>query len=135
MIDRIIFIMGKKIPKDDAKKLFDAWIAESGPGNAIKNAGYKDTYETWFSAEELKNYCQEVIDAIGLENNPGIRIYFGNYGKNSAAKKNESTVFLAPTRGGNKDDFTNSAPENDYDLESYNSGTGRIPPVAYDPGS
>lgn len=125
--------MGKKIPKEDAKKLFDNWIADSGPGKAVRSAGYKDTYETWFSAEELKNYCQEIIDAIGPENNPGIRIYFGNYGKNSGSRTNESTVFLSPTRGGNKDDFSTSTPENDYELDSYNSGSSKIPPTAYEP--
>lgn len=126
--------MGKKISKVDAKKLFDNWISTSGPGEAIRKAGYEDTYETWFSAEELKNYCQEIIDAIGVDNNPGIRIYFGNYGKNSSLKPKECTVFLSPTRGGKKDDFTATPPENDYDLEAYNSGSSKVPPMAYDPG-
>ncbi|HKJ47537.1 MAG TPA: hypothetical protein VJ973_00520 [Christiangramia sp.] len=125
--------MGKKISKSEAKELFDNWTAQGGPGKAIDRAGFKDTYETWFSAEELRDYCQEIIDAVGVNNNPGIRIYFGNYGKNSSSKKNESTVFLSPTRGGKAEDFTSSAPENDYSLESYNSGTSRIPPEPYTP--
>ncbi|MCH4823706.1 hypothetical protein ML462_11045 [Gramella lutea] len=127
--------MGKKISNVDAKKLFDGWTGKNGPGKSVSRAGFVDSYESWFSAEELKNFCQEVIDAIGEENNPGIRIYFGNYGKNSRNKKNQSTVFLAPTKGGNKDDFEASVPENDYSLESYNSGSNRVPPIDYDPGS
>lgn len=124
--------MGQKITNDQAKKLFENW-SKNGPGKAVKNAGFKDTYETWFSAAELRDYCQEIIESIGIENNPGIRIYFGNYGDNTGQKKNECTVFLSPTKGGRPDDLANVPPQNDYSLQSYNSGTGGNPPKAYDP--
>lgn len=130
--------MGKKISRAKAKKLFDNWVSEKGPGKAITDAGFIDTFESWFSAEELRDYCQEVIDTIGEANNPGIRIYFGSYGKDAGPKDKRSTVFLAPTKGGNKnygmdEDSLEPEPENNDDLEPYNSGGTRIPPAGYEP--
>lgn len=131
--------MGQKIPNDKAKKLFDNWTGTNQPGNskspgkAIKAAGFKDTFETWFSVEELEAYLEYVKENI--PDNPGIRIYFGNYGGNAGPADDSCTVFLSPTSGGKIDDLTNSLPENDYDLESYNSGTGGNPPQEYEPTS
>ena len=130
--------MGKKISKARAKKLFDNWASGNGPGKAVSDAGYKDTYESWFSAKELRDYCQEVIDAIGEENNPGIRIYFGSYGNDAGSKEKQSTVFLAPTSGGSEtygmeDGILEPVPENDGNIDPYNLGQAGMPPMPYNP--
>ena len=129
--------MGKKISKGQAKKLFDNWASANGPGKAVSDAGYEDTYESWFSAKELRDYCQEVIDTIGEANNPGIRIYFGSYGNDAGPKEKQSTVFLAPTSGGSESYGTEEgaedpAPENDDSLDPYNVGSNGNPPIPYD---
>lgn len=131
--------MGQRIPKDDAKKLCDNWTGKNQPGNgkspgkAIRSAGFKDTFETWFSVEELEKYLDYVKSKIS--DNPGIRIYFGNYGKDVGLKDDSCTVFLAPTKGGDSTGIDMTEVENDYDTEPYNSGTGRVPPLDYDPNS
>lgn len=130
--------MGKRIPQSDAEKLCQNWTGSNqpnnakSPGKAIKGAGFKDTYETWFSVEELETYLEYVKQNIS--DNPGIRIYFGNYGKNVGPGNNASTIFLAPTSGGGgSTEFDGSEIENDYNTEPYNSGGNKIPPIAYDP--
>lgn len=129
--------MGKRIPKEDAKKLCENWTGSKEPGNgrfpgkALQRAGFTDTFETWFSVEELQKYLDYVKSEIS--DNPGIRIYFGNYGKNVGPKDESTTVFLAPTRGGDTASLDSTEIENDYDLDPYNSGQGGHPPVEYDP--
>lgn len=129
--------MGSKISNDIAKSLFDNWEGNNQPGNgkspgkAVKGAGFQDTYETWFSVEELETYLDYVKSNI--PDNPGIRIYFGNYGDNVGPKDKSCTVFLVPTKGGDTANLDITEVENDYGTESYNSGTGKIPPTAYDP--
>lgn len=128
--------MGQRIPKDQAKKLCANWTGSKqpnskSPGNAIKGAGFKDTFETWFSVEELETYLNYVKENIS--DNPGIRIYFGNYGKDVGPADNSCTVFLAPTSGGNSANLDLTQIENDYDVDPYNSGQGGEPPVIYDP--
>ena len=131
--------MGQRIPKENAKKLSDNWTGENRPGNgkspgkAIQAAGFKDTFETWFSVEELQAYLDYVKENIS--DNPGIRIYFGNYGKDVGPKDDSCTVFLAPTRGGDATNLEATQIQNDYDTDPYNSGMGGHPPAAYDPNS
>lgn len=130
--------MGKRILPVTAYELNKNWRGKngSGPGPAVTSAGFKDTYETWFGIEELEEYLQYVKDNIPAEEKPGIRIYFGNYGAKVASKKNQSTVFLAPTRKiVNQQDETKSVNENDYNLDAYNEGEGPWPPVPYDPNA
>ncbi len=129
--------MGQRITNDKAKKLCDNWTGKNQPGNgkspgkAIKGAGFKDTFETWFSVEELQEYLDYVKSKIS--DNPGIRIYFGNYGKDVGPKDDSCTVFLSPTKGGDSANLDMAKVENDYDTESYNSGQGGQPPIGYDP--
>ena len=131
--------MGQKISKEDAKKLCDNWTGknQSGTGNgkspgiAIRGAGFKDTFETWFSVDELQKYLDYVKSEIS--DNPGIRIYFGNYGKDVGPKDDSCTVFLAPTKGGDPENLEMSEVQNDYDTDPYNSGTSKVPPLDYDP--
>jgi len=129
--------MGQRIPKDKAKMLCDNWTGanQSGnsksPGQAIKAAGFEDTFETWFSVEELEAYLKYVKSNISK--NPGIRIYFGNYGKNVGAADNTCTVFLAPTKGGDSSNMDSIQIENDYETDAYNSGTNGNPPEPYNP--
>ncbi|WP_026934076.1 hypothetical protein [Christiangramia echinicola] len=131
--------MGQRIPKDDAKRMCENWTGSKQPGNskspgkAIRSAGFEDTYETWFSVDELEKYLKYVKDKI--KDNPGIRIYFGNYGKNIGPANNSCTVFLAPTRGASEERVDAIENVNDYDTDPYNSGTGRIPPAPYDPNA
>ncbi len=124
--------MGKKISPAQAKELFDNWTAPKGPGQAIRGTKFKDTFETWFTVQELKDYLEYVEKNIPASENPGVRVYFGNYGNSEPGDKKDScTVFFAPTRGG--DELNLLSTENDYDLEAYNSGGGSIPPKKYDP--
>lgn len=127
--------MGKRILPVTADELNKNWRGKNGkgPGPAIAAAGFKDSYATWFSIEELEKYLQYVKDNIPAEEIPGIRIYFGNYGADVASKKNQSTVFLAPTRKKvSQQDETKSINENDYSLDAYNEGNQPWPPAPYD---
>lgn len=126
--------MGQQIPPNQAKVLFDNWIAPGGPGKAIGNAGFKDSYETWFSVQELQEYLNYVLENSSVDN-PGIRIYFANYGNNPGSKQKLSTVFLAPTTGGinGEEEVNVQEVQNDYDLNTYNSGGTKYPPDPYDP--
>lgn len=125
--------MGKRILPSKAEELNKNWRGKNGkgPGPAIAAAGFKDTYETWFSIDELEAYLEYVKSHIPAEDNPGIRIYFGNYGKDGGSKKNQSTVFLAPTRQVNDEIDTDTTNENDYSLDAYNDGEGPWPPAPY----
>ena len=129
--------MGQRISKGDAKKLCDNWTGSTqpnnpkSPGKAVKGAGFEDTYETWFSVEELETYLNYVKQNIS--DNPGIRIYFGNYGKNVGPANNSCTIFLAPTKGGDSENVDITQIKNDYETEAYNSGSNGNPPQAYDP--
>lgn len=128
--------MGQNIKPDSAKKLNENWIGKPGvqsPGKGVTNAGFKDSFETWFSVAELKAYLDYVEKNIPAEEKPGIRIYFGNYGSEAAGnKKNQSTVFLAPTKETSTAD-SKVVNSNDYTLDAYNSGEQPWPPAPYIP--
>lgn len=121
--------MGKRIPTEEAKELFSNWTAEGGPGKAVGRAGFKDTFETWFSVQELKEYLQYLEDNISPEQNPGVRIYFGSYGDKPGPQKGFSTVFLAPTKEENVEEVVQNS--NDYSLDAYNNGGTKWPPDGY----
>lgn len=121
--------MGKRIPTNVAKELFSNWTAVGGPGKAISRAGYRDTFESWFSLTELKEYIQYLEDNITPEQNPGVRVYFGSYGNQPGPQKGFSTIFLAPTREVSSEEVVQNS--NDYNLDAYNSGGTKWPPVAY----
>lgn len=127
--------MGQRILPDKAEELNDNWRGNNGvgPGPVVHAAGFKDTYETWFSVEELENYLDYVKKNIPAEENPGIRIYFGNYGASGSPRKNYSTSFLAPTREVKNEVEGSTSNENDYSLEAYNDGNQNYPPVPYKP--
>lgn len=123
-----ILIMGNQIQPSDAKKLLKNW--KNGPGNAINGKGFKDSFETWFSVEELQEYLNYVKENSNGPN-PGIRIYFGKYEQGGGPNpvKGLSTVFLAPTTGGNGGNLDDT--HNDYTLNAYNSGGTKYPPAEY----
>lgn len=121
--------MGQRIKYEEAKKLFDNWTGKNGPGKAVGNAGFKDTYETWFSVQELKDYLKYIEDNIPKDQKPGVRIYFGNYGNAPGPKKSFSTVFLAPTK--EETVAESKMNSNDYELDAYNSGGTKWPPKEY----
>ncbi len=129
--------MGQRIIPQKAKELNENWIGKPnkpGPGQGVTNAGFKDSYETWFSVEELKEFLEYVENNIPSAEKPGIRIYFGNYGSEASGKeKNQSTVFLAPTREVSAQENTATANENDYSLDAYNNGEQPWPPAPYNP--
>ncbi len=125
--------MGNRIKPVKAQELNKNWRGKDGPGPAVDKAGFKDSYETWFSVEELEDYLNYVKENIPAEEKPGIRIYFGNYGKEASSKKDHSTVFLAPTRRGNDQENAATTNENDYSLDAYNNGEQPWPPAPYNP--
>lgn len=121
--------MGKRISSKEAKDLFDNWRSRSGPGGAVERAGFKDSYETWFSIKELKEYLQYLEDNISAEQNPGLRIYFGSYGDIPGPKNKLNTVFLAPTKEEDLEGIVENS--NDYTLDAYNSGGTKWPSDPY----
>lgn len=128
--------MGERIKPVRAKELNENWRGKNGngPGPAVQAAGFKDSYETWFSMEELEKYLQYVKDNIPASENPGIRIYFGNYGVTGDQKNKLSTAFLAPTRQvESQTDGGTTTNENVYTLDAYNDGSQPWPPDPYLP--
>lgn len=121
--------MGKRISSKEAKDLFENWTSGSGPGGAVKRAGFKDSYETWFSIKELKEYLQYLENNISTEQNPGVRVYFGCYGDTPGPKNKISTVFFAPTKEENSNEIVEN--RNDYTLDAYNSGGTKWPSDPY----
>lgn len=126
--------MGQRISPEKAKELNENWRGNNGvgPGPVVHAAGFKDTYETWFSVEELEAYLAYVKKNIPKDENPGIRIYFGNYGANGSPRKNYSTSFLAPTRQVKNDVAGATSNENVYTLDAYNDGDQKWPPDPYE---
>lgn len=121
--------MGKRISSKEAKDLFNNWTSGSGPGRAVGRAGFKDSYETWFSIKELKEYLQYLENNISAEENPGVRIYFGSYGDTPGPRNKICTVFLAPTKEESLEGIVEN--RNDYTLDAYNSGGTKWPPNPY----
>ena len=119
--------MAQRIKPSDAEKLLENW--KSGPGRIISENNIKDAYETWFSVDELMEYLQYIKDNISY--NPGVRVYFGKYEEDAGPGKEKglTTVFLAPTRGGSRDNLVEI--ENEKELDPFNLGSGGWPPVNY----
>jgi hypothetical protein len=96
------------IPKDtisvaEAIKLSDNW-ANNNPieiDSLLEVEGSrKKTRSVWWSLQEVNEYlvyAKAKSDTLGYSMT-GVRVYLGNYGKNSdAAKKNRNTMFIVPT--------------------------------------
>lgn len=120
----------KCISVEEAKGLQANWKSSRGK-EILRGQGYEDTREFSFSVEELQEYLDYVKEKSRLQGieNPGIRIYFAAYPKNSS-KKSYSTVFLAPTKGGAalEEEEKN---ENNYEIEPLNTVMGGRPPTEY----
>ncbi|WP_282135971.1 hypothetical protein [Seonamhaeicola maritimus] len=97
-----------KTPKDtisvaEATKLFKNWqtnnITEIDSTIELEGSRKKITYVGW-SLEEIKDYltyAESKSDTLGYKMT-GIRVYMGNYGKNSnPTLKNRNTLFIVPT--------------------------------------
>jgi len=115
----------KCITPQDAEKLFTHWSNTRGVG--IKaHIGEQDTCEFTLSISELREYLDYVESEsknLGIAN-PGIRLYFGAYNKETSKK---ATFFLAPTMGEDSDS------ENNYKTDAWNFSTGGWPPKQYKP--
>ncbi len=131
--------MGKKRPEkcisvEEAKELQQVWCDTRTP-EIDKCLGFEDTREFWWSVEDLQEYLKYVKKMSRKQgiDNPGIRMYFGAYPETKCKmKKGYATLFLAPTgapAGGLGKDGDNSP--NNYNIESLNGGSSRIPPKVY----
>lgn len=124
----------KTILPSRAKKYLNNWKANRG--QAIDNAGFEDTFETWFSLKDLKDYIEYVEQNSPAGAELGIRIYYASYPNDATEvieeKRGTSTVFLAPTLKETKEDGS-EADSNNYDLDPMNTGNGGNPPIVYDP--
>lgn len=113
----------KCIPVDSARALQDNWVATRQP-EIDRTLGYIDTREFFYSVEELEEFLNYVKEESKKQDitNPGIRIYFGAYNND---KSNKATVFLAPTKGDDKNS------DNNYDIDPFNLNQGGWPPKNY----
>ncbi|MCB4808984.1 hypothetical protein LG651_12065 [Tamlana sp. 62-3] len=97
-----------KAPKDtisvaEATKLSDNWannnITEIDVVLEV-DGSRKKTRSVWWSLDEINQYlayAQAESDTLGYTMT-GVRVYLGNYGKDSKpSKKNRNTMFIVPT--------------------------------------
>lgn len=123
----------KCITVTKAKELQKVW--EETRGREIAQArGYQDTREFWYSIDELQEYLDYVREKSAEQKveNPGIRIYFGAYPE-QGKDKSYSTIFLSPTKGGEKivESSEGGIDENNYEIDPLNTSTGGYPPRKY----
>ncbi len=114
----------KCISVSEARNLQDKWVATREPA-LTSSLGEQDCREVLFSVsdlEEFLTYVKEESKKQGITN-PGIRIYFGAYDTHTS---NKATVFLSPTKN-----VSDSSTENNYSIDSFNTGTSGNPPTAY----
>ncbi len=117
-----------------AKRYLENW--KTNRGRAIESDGFEDTYETWFSLQELKEYIQYLEENSPEGQELGIRVYYASYPNDATevieAKRGTSTVFLAPTAREIKEDGS-TADSNNYNLDPLNNGSVGNPPTIYNP--
>lgn len=110
--------LSKKISIAEARQLHENWMATRA--QYIEDGlGEPDPFEFVFSAEELREYLEEIIQN-SASSNPGIRVYFGAYLNDSG--ESTATVFFTPTITAEPTSL------NDYNMRPMNRGMRGIPP-------
>ncbi len=117
----------------EAKGLQENWRNTRGRDISRGQGGLEDTFEFWYSIEELQEYL-EYVKKKSIEqgvNKPGVRVYLGAY-KGQGAKIGYSTIFLAPTKEEvSSNDGGDEMQINNYKIEPLNDSAGGIPPRPY----
>jgi len=90
------------ISAKEAQVLNDNWTKFRKPvldSITKRTAGKEDNRWAWWSLKDIEDYI--AYTKVGAkeagEEFTGLRMYFGVYGENNAAKNNLSTVFIVPT--------------------------------------
>lgn len=123
----------KCINVDEAKGLQDNWRNTRGRDISRGRGGVDDTFDFWYSLEELQEYLDYVREKSKEQgvNKPGVRIYLGAY-NGQGGKKDNSTVFLAPTMEEVSSDAIGDETQiNNYRIDPYNDSAGGVPPIPY----